>query len=354
MTTHEAAYIDGFSKTAESRGVDPAALARFYKEAGSVLDAKATPFREFAAGIPGDMLLGDAAPVIGLGAYIAGLANNPDNSQKKLGLNFIPGVSQYSTGNRIRTQVSRELDDIKKNKGDADASPIAHAVAEHVGSGTSIATAGLVGALAGAIASKKKKDRGKWALRGGLIGSGAGTLAHLGALLAAGINRRRTKREQIDADKSSTVPKYLVPGLAAYDYRKRLGRSQGERDEDPKNNNKAKGKEKKASALYKKAARGKRWLNEMFDAYDELDPLRRRAVLGGIATGLGTFALSDGDVGSRILKGLAGGAVGGAALYGLDSAGLTDAGIDMLRAGLLKLKSPRYFQYQGVHGRQFV
>lgn len=345
MTVQDAAYIDGFSKAAETAGVSPVALAEFSKRAGS------TPLGEWAAGIPGNMLLGDAAPVVGLGAYIAGLVSDPDNRQKKLGVNFIPGVSSYSAGNRIKTQVSRELEDIRKSKGDEDASPVAHAVAEHVGSGTSIAASGLVGALAGALASRRRKDRGKWALRGALAGTGVGTLAHLGAILAAGANRRRTKKEQIESDKSSTIPKYLVPGLAEYGYAKRLGRSQGERDEDPKNGkSRDKSKEKKASALLKSAAR-RSWLNDVFDAYDELDPMRRRAVMGGLATGLGTYLMSDGDVGARLLKALAGGAVGGASIYGLDSAGLTDAGIDLLRSGLLKLKTPEYSRYTGLHHR---
>lgn len=92
-----------------------------------------------------------------------------------------------------------------------------------------------------------------------------------------------------------------------------------------------------------------RWLNEIFDAYDDLDPMRRRAVMGGLATGLGTYLMSDGDLGARLLKSLAGGALGGAAIYGLDNAGVTDATIDLLRSGLMKLKTPAYSKYTGLH-----
>jgi hypothetical protein len=63
--------------------------------------------------------------------------------------------------------------------------------------------------------------------------------------IAAAIKRRRTKEEQIDSDKKSVLKKYLVPGTAVYDYYKRIGRSQGEREEAKENNKKDNKKESK-------------------------------------------------------------------------------------------------------------
>lgn len=45
-------------------------------------------------------------------------------------------------------------------------------------------------------------------------------------------------------DEKSVLPKYLVPGMAAYDYYKRIGRSQGDREDDVAKKNKGKKKDK--------------------------------------------------------------------------------------------------------------
>ena len=54
------------------------------------------------------------------------------------------------------------------------------------------------------------------------------------------------------------------------------------------------------------------------------DPAFKRALLGALLSGAGTYAFTDGAPGKRLLKGLAGGLVGGAATYGLDQLGVLD------------------------------
>ena len=196
--------------------------------------AQSTPLSEYFAGIPADTVVGSipfVGPAISAAPYFAGLASMPDNSQKGIGMSFLPGVSSFRRGNRIKTQVMRELAQIEKDKKNKDARPVAHAIAEHIGPTTSLLTSAGIGAGLGALLAQSKRDIPGVAGGGALAGVGVAGVATLIGMLAAAIKRRRTKQEQIDADKGSLLMKYLVPGTAAYDYHKRLGRSQGERDE---------------------------------------------------------------------------------------------------------------------------
>lgn len=59
-------------------------------------------------------------------------------------------------------------------------------------------------------------------------------------------------------------------------------------------------------------------------AYRSLSPDARHAILGGLITGLGTYALSDGGMGRRLAYGALGGTLGGAATYGLARTGALD------------------------------
>jgi len=202
---------------------------------------------DVVAGMPASALISAlpgvgpvAASKMGL-AYLAGLASQPDNRQKKMWPAFFPGVGSYRLGNRIKTQVMRELAAIKENEGDKDARPVAHAVAEHIGSPIALLSAIGAGAGIGAAAGGKKG-----AIKGGASGAALAVAGHLAAAIAAAVKRRRTAREQIEADKGSLLAKYVVPGLADYGLLKRLGRSQGERDEAEANGN----AEKKASATW--------------------------------------------------------------------------------------------------------
>ena len=220
-------YIRGFCKAAEAHGVDPQGLAKL---------AYSTPASEalssYVPNITQELILPGSSFVTSNIGYIAGLLADQDNKQKGNGLNFVPGVSGYRTGNRLKTQVLRELEYIKKNKQHQGARPVAHAVAEHLGHLTSTLGTTGVGALLGSLLSK---DRGIGASIGANIGAGASAIANLGAAIAAGVKKRRTKEEQVESDKDSLLWKYLVPGSATYGLFKRIGRSQGERDEDPKN-----------------------------------------------------------------------------------------------------------------------
>lgn len=201
---------------------------------------KATPETEYAAGLPTETmmsLLPGGGTLTSL-PYLIGLMSKEDNSQRDLnGMSFVPGMSAFSRGNRIKTQIKRELRDIESDSRHKGSRPVAHAIAEHLGPLTSIlASAGIGAGIGAALPAKKRgKSRRNHAIAGGLLGAGVGSMGHLASIIAAAVNRRRTKEEQIEADKGSLAAKYLVPGMAQYGRYKRLGRSQGERDEDPKN-----------------------------------------------------------------------------------------------------------------------
>jgi hypothetical protein len=66
-------------------------------------------------------------------------------------------------------------------------------------------------------------------------------------------------------------------------------------------------------------------LSAIVNSYKSLDPSTKRAILGGLISGIGTYTLSDGN--NRAMKGLAGGLAGGAATYGLDRMGLFNKSI---------------------------
>lgn len=55
---------------------------------------------------------------------------------------------------------------------------------------------------------------------------------NLGGSILAALKRRRSKKEQVEHDTGSTLVNYLIPGFASYNGNKRLGRSQGDREED--------------------------------------------------------------------------------------------------------------------------
>ena len=219
------AYARGFVKSANAHGVDPVALAKYAQD-------HATPFTDYAMGGVPRMMLGSnpiTAPIAVAAdnvGYIAGLMSVADNSHKTILPAAIPGVGGFRMGNRIKTQVLREIADIKKKKEHKDAKPVAHAIAEHLGGGTSmLASLGLGAGIGGLL------GKGKGALLGAGIAGGTTIAANLIGTIAAAIKKRRTKEEQIESDKRSVLKKYLVPGTAIYDYWKRMGRSQGEREE---------------------------------------------------------------------------------------------------------------------------
>ena len=303
------AYARGFAKAAMDRGCDPVGLA---KMAG-------TPLEEGLLSIPGNAYMGlhpalaPVAPVLNTATYLGGLLS-PEKAVSSTSMNLVPGVTGFNWGNRIKSQVKRELKDIAKDKGHEGAKPVAHAVAEHLGQITSIAgTAGL-GALLGALAGKTDRTRG--AIAGGLAGLGAGTGMQLIGALAAAIRRRRTKEEQIESDKGSVLKKYLIPGTAVYDYYKRVGRSQGDMEESAKSRKSKTPKEGDRPDNVKKASFDwgvvKKWLEDAKAWYSSQD-VGTRALIGaggGALAGAGLASLAGG---SKATGALLGGAVGGVA-----------------------------------------
>jgi hypothetical protein len=79
-------------------------------------------------------------------------------------------------------------------------------------------------------------------------------------------------------------------------------------------------------------------LEALVRRYNAMDRYKRRALLGGLATGVLTTAMSDGSVGNRLLNGTIGGLLGGTALYGMDRSGLTDDIIDYIGDNLDNLR----------------
>ena len=91
-------------------------------------------------------------------------------------------------------------------------------------------------------------------------------------------------------------------------------------------------------AILVKIAKEKGFFQSFINAYNGMNPYARRAILAGLLSGAGTYMFSDGTAGERLQKGILGGLVGGAGMYGLDRTGLSDAGIDLARKGLDKLR----------------
>lgn len=209
------AYAKGFCKVAEEIGYEPSALYKF---------ARATPMTDALGAVFGGMLpLGGVAG--GIGAISGGFTNDFGKHDENEAMAFVPGVGAYRLAKRINSQVNREqleANDLGRDK----VKPVRHAVAEKIGPIASMALSTLLGAGIGRLVNKKKGAR-----TGAKIGLGAGGIASLIGMIAAAKKRRRTKEEQFDADEKSVLPKYLVPGAALYGMSKRLGRSQGDRDD---------------------------------------------------------------------------------------------------------------------------
>ena len=89
-------------------------------------------------------------------------------------------------------------------------------------------------------------------------------------------------------------------------------------------------------ALAKTAASGV--LDSLVDTYKNMDPLVRRALLTGLATGTGTYLLSNPYNPNRFSNSLVSGALGGLGMYAMDRSGGTDAIIDLIRDNVAKLR----------------
>ena len=91
----------------------------------------------------------------------------------------------------------------------------------------------------------------------------------------------------------------------------------------------------------KKAASG--ILDSVSNTYKNMDPYVRRALIGGLATGLGTYALSNPYDRNRLRNSLLGGALGGLGTYTLDSTGATDSLIDLIKDTVARLRPTKKY-----------
>jgi hypothetical protein len=173
--------------------------------------------------------VGVGAPVSnGLPAVVGdllGLALKPQTEKERADAmrrsvlwNLLPGVTRYRLSRRARA-----VADAAKGK-----YPYANLIAERLGSAPALLASTGVGAGLGAVIGHLiNEDRSSGAGVGALIGAGAGGMAELGARIAAAVHKRRSMDDQRERDSSKArlLAKYLVPGLAGYDYYKRLGAS---------------------------------------------------------------------------------------------------------------------------------
>lgn len=200
--------------------------------------AGSTPVQEYLAGIPSNFLLSPLSPYISTAGTISGLVATPNSASKSITTAFFPGVSNFREANRLKTQALRE--EIEAEKIKSNAKPVRHLVSEYLGPTTSLLTGAGLGALAGMgmvmRGSSGLSMDGVAARKAALTGAGAGVatavVANLIGAITAAIKRRRTAKEQMLNDEDDVLPNYFFPGLAIYDYYKRLGRSQGDREDD--------------------------------------------------------------------------------------------------------------------------
>lgn len=196
-----------------------------------------TPTTEFFG-----QVLTRATPVAGAApfAHLAGLLTEPDNKNTEAWQSLIPLVADYRTGHRIRSQVETQN---KRFGGKGTA----NAVSEYVGKPLSILTPTALGAIIGALARKNasKRDVINGSVIGAATGAAGGMLARLAGDITAAVNKRRTAEEQAKHDKKIHLENYLIPGMADYNFSKRIGRSQGDRDESSNNKSKKNKNDKK-------------------------------------------------------------------------------------------------------------
>ena len=145
-------------------------------------------------------------------------------------LGLVPGVNAYRLNRRIKRQT-------KDDKGGN-----AHFWSQRFGglSAALLAMAALGvagGAIGGGIgaAVNGKEGLGVGLAGGAGIGAALGgtgaLLSEVGASIAAGVNPRRTKKEQRDYANSGTAKEWLIPGVGQYNMWKSLGRAIGDSEE---------------------------------------------------------------------------------------------------------------------------
>lgn len=126
---------------------------------------------------------------------------------------WLPGVGAYRTARRLKATVKNDH-------------PTATVGGETLGMSTSLLASALIGGgLGGAVGGLAGAGVG------GLIGLGAGAYAQgIGAVIGAA-RRKRTFKQQEQADKEdSVITPYLIPGVAGYRLARRMAATN--KDED--------------------------------------------------------------------------------------------------------------------------
>lgn len=202
----------------------------------------------------------------------------------------------------LENQIAREEADAKKSR--SGANPRKHNAAEIV---APLLHALAAGGLGGAIGYKAGKGTdfggGFGAYAGAVGGTMAGALANGIGIVAAHIAKRRSKQEQIEADRKSTIAKWLIPGVAAYNKAKREERALLENNGQEKKAN-VQGMAKQAFSL----ADVKNMLSNANNWYKSQSPEMRALIGAGV--GLGGGALLGASRKSALLGALAGAGTG--------------------------------------------
>lgn len=148
-----------------------------------------------------------ANPIGGAMGFLAGKPTEErlEEWDKKPGLSWLPGVGQY--------RKVRKIIDATENK-----MPRHVLVAEHLGPAAQLLAASLVGGVVGAGAGGPV---------GAAIGAGVGStipsMANVIGTLIGGAKKRRTEKEQAEADnKQNLTATWLLPGYAGYTRARRM------------------------------------------------------------------------------------------------------------------------------------
>lgn len=163
-----------------------------------------------------------------LGGYV-GLGSDPatEEEEEQMDLNpdasLMPGVATQRMDRRMKRQLLN--DDLKTP----------HFWSQKISPFTVTILLAALGGAGGYAVDKLKGGNGLMgAAIGGLGGVGTSALAGLTGLAAAGITPTRTKEQQKVYANSSVLPEYLIPGVAAYNEAKTIGRSFADSDERAK------------------------------------------------------------------------------------------------------------------------
>lgn len=163
-----------------------------------------------------------------LGGYV-GLGSDPatEEEEEQMDLNpdasLMPGVATQRMDRRLKRQLLN------------DQLNTPHFWSQKISPFSVTILLAALGGLGGYAFDKSHGGSGTTgAVLGGLGGIGASALAGLTGLAAAGITPTRTKEEQKAYANSSVLPEYLIPGVAAYNQAKTIGRSFADSDERAK------------------------------------------------------------------------------------------------------------------------